>query len=31
MKFNDVEDVRQKLEQADYICSQAIALRLLLR
>ena len=25
MKFSDVEDVRHKLEQADYICSQTIA------
>jgi len=25
MKYSDVEDVRHKLEQADYICSQAIA------
>jgi MoxR-like ATPase len=25
MKFSDVEDVRHKLEQADYVCSQAIA------
>ena len=25
MKFSDVDDVRHKLEQADYICSQAIA------
>ena len=25
MKFSDVEDVRNRLEKADYICSQAIA------